>query len=88
MRQYPFCDKTSVNFGIQLDAENSIWMQSRFDGFDFFATLVADVVWFVDRLGGSGSNSATLLIHQLNQREINYVSVPISQLSLKARPNT
>ena len=27
---------------IQLNVEISIWMQSRFDGFDFFATLVTD----------------------------------------------
>ena len=27
---------------IQLNAEISIWMQSRFDGFDFSATLVTD----------------------------------------------
>ena len=39
MRQYPFCDRTWVNFDIQLNAEISIWMQSRFDGFDFSATL-------------------------------------------------
>ena len=42
MRQYPFCDRTWVNFDIQLNAEISIWMQSRFDGFDFSATLVTD----------------------------------------------
>ena len=42
MRQYPFCDKDCVNFCIKLDAEISIWMQSRFDGFDFSATLVTD----------------------------------------------
>ena len=40
MRQYPFCDRTWVNFDIQLNAEISIWMQSRFDGFDFSATLL------------------------------------------------
>ena len=32
--------KKCVNFGIKLDAEISIWMQSRFDGFDFSATLL------------------------------------------------
>ena len=39
MRQCSFCDKNCINFGIKLDAEISIWMQSRFDGFDFSATL-------------------------------------------------
>ena len=28
------------NLGIKLDADISIWMQSRFDRFDFFATLI------------------------------------------------
>ena len=40
MRHCPFCDKKCVNFGIKLDAEISIWMQSRFDGFGFSATLM------------------------------------------------
>ena len=39
MRQYPFCNKNCVNFGIKLDAEISIWMQSEFYGFDISATL-------------------------------------------------
>ena len=34
-----FCDKKCINFGIKLDAEILIWMQSGFDGFDFSATL-------------------------------------------------
>ena len=42
MRQYPFCDRTWVNFDIQLNAEISIGMQSRFNRFDFSATLVTD----------------------------------------------
>ena len=33
------CDENSVNFSIELGAEISIWMQSRFDGFDFCDTL-------------------------------------------------
>ena len=42
MRQFPFCNKKNyVNFGIKLDADISIWMQSRFEGFDFSATLPA-----------------------------------------------
>ena len=41
MQQYSFCDETAEVFGIKLDADISIWMQSRFDGFDFSATLVA-----------------------------------------------
>ena len=36
--------KNYVNFGIKLDAEISIWMQSRFDGFYFSATLIATVL--------------------------------------------
>ena len=40
MQHYLFCDKNCVNFGIKLDAEISIWMQSGFDGFDFSATLM------------------------------------------------
>ena len=46
MRQYPFCDKACVNFGIKLDAEISIWMPSRFDGFDFSATLPCPVLFY------------------------------------------
>ena len=38
MRQYPFCIKKNVHFGTILDADMSIWMQPRFDGFDFFVT--------------------------------------------------
>ena len=58
MRQYPFCDKTCVNFGIKLDADNSIWMQSRFDGFDISDTLL------VTHCNGGGKNSAGfILIH-------------------------
>ena len=37
MQQYSFCDKNCANFGIKLDAEISIWMQSKFDGFVFSA---------------------------------------------------
>ena len=40
MQQSPFCNKNCVNFGIKLDADISIWMQSGFDGFDFSATLL------------------------------------------------
>ena len=36
--------KNYVNFVIKLDAEISIWMQSRFDGFYFSATLIATVL--------------------------------------------
>ena len=32
-------NKNRANFRIKLDAEISVWMQSRFDGFDFSATL-------------------------------------------------
>ena len=41
LRQYSFCNKNCVNFGIKLNADISIWMQSRFDGFDFSATLAS-----------------------------------------------
>ena len=34
-----FATKKCVNFGIKLDAEISIWMQSGYDGYDFSATL-------------------------------------------------
>ena len=34
-----FNKKKCVSFTIKLTAEISIWMQSRFDGFDFSATL-------------------------------------------------
>ena len=43
MRHCPFCDKKCVNFGIKLDAEISIWMQSGYDGYDFSATLLMGV---------------------------------------------
>ena len=34
-----FATKKYVYFGIKLDAEISIWMQSGYDGYDFSATL-------------------------------------------------
>ena len=49
MRQYQFCNKKCVNFGITFYAEIPIWMQSRFDGFDFSATLSLGLAsWTVD----------------------------------------
>ena len=45
-----FCDKKCIHFGINLDAEISIWMQSGFYGFDFYATLVARVAGSIPRL--------------------------------------
>ena len=39
MQQYLVCNKNCINFGIKLDADISIWMQSIFKGFDFSATL-------------------------------------------------
>ena len=43
MQLYPFAKKNYNNFGFNLDAEMLIWMQSRFDGFDFFATLITSI---------------------------------------------
>ena len=51
MRHCPFCDKKCVNFGIKLDAEISIWMQSGFDGFDFSATLLLCVTVYFETHG-------------------------------------
>ena len=62
MRHCPFCDKKCVNFGIKLDAEISIWMQSGFDGFDFSATLAVNV----DRAAGVYAlviHSAKVFVH-------------------------
>ena len=44
IQQYPFCNKNCVNFGIKLDADISIWMQFRLDGFDFSATLTCTML--------------------------------------------
>ena len=43
MQHRLFCDKKCVNFDIKLDAEISNWMQSGFDGFDFYATLAVSL---------------------------------------------
>ena len=44
MVQYSFGNKNCVYFGIKLDAKILIWMQSRFEGFDFSASLFASAV--------------------------------------------
>ena len=44
MQQYKFCDKNCVKFCIKLDAEISIWMQSRYDEYDFSATLAKTIL--------------------------------------------
>ena len=74
MRHCPFCDKKCVNFGIKLDAEISIWMQSGFDGFDFSATLappddflskIANLSHFFQILGKMVKLKVTFLKHIL-----------------------
>ena len=61
MQHHLFCGKKCVIFGITLDAEISIWMQSGFDRFEFSATRPCSLLAIVPILISSYSHKLVIM---------------------------